>query len=432
METVLEIINFFTDYNIVVITAILLFCLPLKKKAYFYLRFYPALIAYAFLPRVIPDGYFWSGFNIGSWFTIGFPLITIIAFLIVFFAFEIPSIKHALFYTVAASIFQHLHYTLYVALGIIIKPLGAAGLLNSSFSLILLIIMILIFYKFCVLRVARGEVIGISNASLIAFMIFSFFIIYILSIGSRRVEGTTIGMLLFDSFCCILLLILQFGLFEWSKLKTQNQVLMHIFHMGKQQHEESKENIEMINMKCHDIKHQIEALRHMRDQEEFENSIKELEDSVMIYDAVAKTGNETLDILLTEKSLFCEKHKIRFSYIADGEKLSFMSPVDIYTLFGNAIDNAVESVYQVEEPEKRVISLNISIKSNFLVIHMDNYSEKDPEFEDGIPMTTKADKDFHGYGMRSIKYITDKYNGTMSVNSANNIFALNIIFPAAF
>jgi sensor histidine kinase regulating citrate/malate metabolism len=85
----------------------------------------------------------------------------------------------------------------------------------------------------------------------------------------------------------------------------------------------------------------------------------------------------------------------------------------------------------VEEPEKRVISLNISIKSNFLVIHMDNYSEKDPEFEDGIPMTTKADKDFHGYGMRSIKYITDKYNGTMSVNSANNIFALNIIFPAA-
>lgn len=68
---------------------------------------------------------------------------------------------------------------------------------------------------------------------------------------------------------------------------------------------------------------------------------------------VARTGNETLDIVLTDKLLYCEKNNVTITCIADGKSLSFMSEEDIYSLFGNALDNAVLAVEQLPEPYQR-------------------------------------------------------------------------------
>lgn len=54
-------------------------------------------------------------------------------------------------------------------------------------------------------------------------------------------------------------------------------------------------------------------------------------------------------VIHTEKSLLCERHKIRFTYMIDGEQLDFMDPVDIASLFGNALDNAIESVLRTDD-----------------------------------------------------------------------------------
>lgn len=54
-------------------------------------------------------------------------------------------------------------------------------------------------------------------------------------------------------------------------------------------------------------------------------------------------------VIYTEKSLLCERHKIRFTYMIDGEQLDFMDPVDIASLFGNALDNAIESVLRTDD-----------------------------------------------------------------------------------
>ena len=75
-----------------------------------------------------------------------------------------------------------------------------------------------------------------------------------------------------------------------------------------------------------------------------EKYLKELEQSVQIYDAMVKTGNEALDTLLTEKSLYCEAHGIKISCVVDGKSLAFLDPVDLYAILGNALDNAVEGV----------------------------------------------------------------------------------------
>ena len=88
----------------------------------------------------------------------------------------------------------------------------------------------------------------------------------------------------------------------------------------KEHYRIAKENIDIINRKCHDLKHQIAALRDMCTKEEREKYIEEIQDSIQIYEAMVKTGNDVLDTILTEKSLACKENDIVVSCVADGKR----------------------------------------------------------------------------------------------------------------
>ena len=85
--------------------------------------------------------------------------------------------------------------------------------------------------------------------------------------------------------------------------------------------------------------------------------IKDLENTISIYDANIETGNKLLNVLFTEKSLYCEQKGIKFTCMIDGQKLNFIEDGDLYCLFGNITDNALEAVTQINEIEKRIINM---------------------------------------------------------------------------
>ena len=94
-------------------------------------------------------------------------------------------------------------------------------------------------------------------------------------------------------------------------LQHELDVQQQLWHKSREQYQLSAENVDLINRKCHDLKHQIAALRRISDRRGAgEESIQALEQSVMIYDSVVKTGNDILDTVLTEKSLLCESRGI--------------------------------------------------------------------------------------------------------------------------
>ncbi len=231
-----------------------------------------------------------------------------------------------------------------------------------------------------------------------------------------------------DFFNCTLVLVVQFSIFRISTLNKEKEIVNQILHERQKQYNLSKENIDMINHKCHDLKHQIQALKEAR-TEELDKYIDEVENSIMIYDTVLKTENEVLNTILSEKSLYCEKHHIRLSCIIDANQLDFMSTLDIYALLGNALDNAIESVSKHQDPEKRVISFNISANGGFLCIQTNNYYEGNLRIEDGLPVTTKKNFGYHGFGLISMKHLTEKYGGTLYTNLDNEIFMLQIVIP---
>ncbi len=226
---------------------------------------------------------------------------------------------------------------------------------------------------------------------------------------------------------CSLGIAMQFDLSSRYKLESENEILEQLLHMEKQLHEMSKENIDIINIKCHDLKYQVQALEGIDNEKLRREKIEEFQKSVMIYDSMVKSGNDAVDLVLTEKSLICQKYNIKFTYIIDGKRLSFMNTADIYSLFGNALDNAIASVIR-EPEEKRIISLNVAGQQDMLFIHMENECSDELRFEDGLPVTTKEDKRFHGFGTRSIRYIAQKYGGEAEMSYQNGKFILDILF----
>ena len=228
---------------------------------------------------------------------------------------------------------------------------------------------------------------------------------------------------------CVMILYLQNTLFKKSAMKQELDTLNQLWHQQKAQYELSRENIALINHKCHDLKHQIAAMRAITSSDEREKYLREVEDSVQIYDSIVKTGNEVLDTVLTEKSLICAAGNIKINCIADGRRMDILDPVDLYTVFGNAVDNAIESVKHLENQEMRMIDVLVYVRKQFLMINIMNPIGSRLDFEGDLPVTTKTRNGYHGFGLKSIRHTVGKYNGFMKIDTAENIFSLKILIP---
>lgn len=242
-------------------------------------------------------------------------------------------------------------------------------------------------------------------------------------------ENGNVVINLMMQFYCITLLYLQNVLFKKSSISKELDTIQLLWHQQKEQYRISKETIDLINHKCHDLKHQMQAMTAIKDGTEREKYLQEIEDSVQIYSAIVHTGNEILDVILTEKSLLCESCGIHINCVADGKLLSFMDSVDLYALFGNALDNAIEAVRNLEQEEARLIDLMIYAKQSFLVIQVVNPSAGQIEFEDGLPKTTKAKNGYHGYGIKSMRHTAQKYGGYLTAEVKDGCFYLKIVVP---
>ena len=196
-----------------------------------------------------------------------------------------------------------------------------------------------------------------------------------------------------------------------------------------QQYMQSRESIEVINMKYHDMKHQIQFLRSEPDPQKRNAFLDQLEDEIRSFERQNKTGNAVLDTILTGKSLVCMKQGITMTSVADGKLLDFMEVMDICNIFGNALENAIESVMRIEDKEKRLIHVTVSQVNDFVMIRIENYYEGDLKIDGDDYLTTKGDAVFHGYGIKSIKYTVQRYDGAVYINTDDNWFDLKIAIP---
>ena len=101
-----------------------------------------------------------------------------------------------------------------------------------------------------------------------------------------------------------------------------------------------------------------------------------------------------------------------------------MSQVDIYSLFGNALDNAIECLKGLPV-EERHVKLQVKNIGDMVNIICENTCHTKLKFENGLPATTKDDTYNHGFGTKSIKSICKKYAAEFKMSANGEIFALS-------
>ncbi len=248
---------------------------------------------------------------------------------------------------------------------------------------------------------------------------------------TRRVMGnqTYFILILANFISCLLLLALMFGQVFSSELQSEVKVLNNLRKEEAKQYKITQEAIDSINIKTHDLRHQLRDWAKEGGPISIE-SIKSLEEATRIYDTRLRTSNHSLDTILQSKSLMSKNHGIDFRCMADGNALSFMSNEDIYSLFGNILDNAIVATENLLPPSIRYITLKIRQEAGGCFIYEENSFAGTIKMKNGIPVTSSKDTDLHGYGMQSIAYVVKKYGGLMHIKTENQTFALHIYFPA--
>ncbi len=208
------------------------------------------------------------------------------------------------------------------------------------------------------------------------------------------------------------------------------QTLQNMLETQYANYQVSRDSIDLINQKYHDLKHQIAILRNEIDTEGSLQYLDQMEQDIKQYEAQNKTQNHILDIILTSKSLICQRHHIELTVVADGSAIDFMEAMDISSLFGNALDNAIEGVRKIENYSERLIHLTVVRQKAFVHIEVENRYVGDIKFRNGLPVTTKKqDVGYHGFGVKSIRSTVDKYGGSSTLSAEDGWFRLNILIP---
>lgn len=216
------------------------------------------------------------------------------------------------------------------------------------------------------------------------------------------------------------------------RVRHELQSMQNILHNQYTQYQQSQEAMNLINYRYHDLKHQIIALRAETNEKKREEYLDRMEKELQDYEALNRTGNKVLDTMLTSKNLTCMREGISMTCVIDGKLFGFMDVMDICSIFGNALDNAIECEKKIKEKEKRLIHVSTFQQKNFLIIRFENYYEGRLQFEENLPVTTKKEKQFHGYGLKSLRYTVHKYKGEVDISCQDNWFRLKILIPMQF
>lgn len=233
-----------------------------------------------------------------------------------------------------------------------------------------------------------------------------------------------LALLLIDT----VVLFYQYTIYQTLGLERENETVRLLLTQSSKQYQIAKQNMEQVNIKCHDLRHQIRLFRGAGRIDE--SVLKEMEQAVDAYDTTVKTGNPALDVLLTEKNQICRSKQIGFTCMADGKGLAYMEPADLYALFGNALENAIEATEQLMDPAQKQIVLTVRPVEGFCSVHLQNYTKEPLRLENGLPVTSKQDRLNHGFGTRSMQLLVEKYGGELTFQQEADVVNIYMLLPS--
>ena len=190
-------------------------------------------------------------------------------------------------------------------------------------------------------------------------------------------------------------------------------------------YQEKMKDEERVRSIYHDLKNHLLVMESRQNTEETRQMAETLRSQIADYEDYVHTGNEFLDIILKDKAAKAREKQIDFSAMVDFHGIDFMEPLDISTIFGNAIDNAIEASENLPE-YKRLITVKAERVRDMLLITIENNTQPGNHLTEG---TTKKDRFVHGFGIPNIKKAVEKYSGQCNFQQKERVYRLKILIP---
>ena len=202
-----------------------------------------------------------------------------------------------------------------------------------------------------------------------------FAVIYLDMALMRALRGTDAGYIVnpymsgFSILIAFVALLLEFNLLSQKRLASDNETLQSQIEEARKYYEQDKREIELVNLRCHDIRHQIRAMKGKLDAV----VVDELTTAIDVYDSHIKTGNEAIDVVLAKYNLYCRNHNIKLTCMNpstsagvklsnDGSVSKYQTPFKDFTITENFSILEGANTIEIEVGEARDYGLEGFVK----------------------------------------------------------------------
>lgn len=229
--------------------------------------------------------------------------------------------------------------------------------------------------------------------------------------------------LIYACLCIVVILIIFFIILELfykvtilsqkeiDKVLLTSQVNKQLCYI-----DEARKRNQLYRSFQHDINNHLLVLSGLLNTNKYEQAkmyLQKLDFAASSLANEVSTGNSVLDVLLWEKIRYAKQYEISVTCDVQIPRESTIDDVDICILFSNGIDNAIHACVNVEAEHKK-IALTVKQKHDFLLISIVN------AINNSKPCV-------YGTGLKNIRFIAEKYEGTMSTEQTENSFCLSVL-----
>ncbi|WAG56691.1 ATP-binding protein [Clostridium estertheticum] len=185
----------------------------------------------------------------------------------------------------------------------------------------------------------------------------------------------------------------------------------------------------------HDMKNHLLCIRELYEEKEYGEMgayIEKLNDQVMNIDKALYIGNDVANAIINEKNMRAKANGISIRTEGSLAGIESITPLDICTIFANALDNCLESLKE-SEIKTPFIEISVRRENKMLLISFINPVDPTREVKNVInPVTTKNDMENHGFGLENIRMTAEKYKGEINcsiIDWDNNskVFCLDVM-----
>lgn len=420
----MKMMEFFYKYGLVLelFAALFLFTINLKRRKHYVLRYLMLALAitlFCFIRSIFPSDTIIAKI-------VSYIILYIVCFAINYFIYDAP-LRIIVYCTISGIVAQHTSYVLSDFIRSLVTGHSNLIIGNVVYTITTIILYATLFFLFSYKQDPR-DFIKLQRGTII----FSTIIIFIISVvvlqyfefyRSEITFHSNIIFVVLDVTCCITIYLIQ----KISYISARNTVETEIVKSRLSQYESLQNIIEVMNIRIHDLKHQIHQIE--QDSSVSPEIIKQLNETISKYKSFSRCGNEIIDTILTEKNIRFEKESIKFTYPLNGKLFDRFSTQDINSIFGNALDNAIEFLITLPE-DKRFLTIRSYEIGDLAKVSFENTYIGTPSFnKDGLLNTTKENTIYHGFGLKSIRNTIKKYNGSMTITIENDTFKLQLLFP---